>query len=170
MPIVLAAYDPEWPRAFCSARDELLKALGADCFIGFEHIGSTSVPAIVAKPIIDMLASLPDLARVDALVEPLADLGYRGDHVPSASGRESFERRDATGQATEHLHVVVHGGRRWRSALLFRDWLRTHPSDRLAYETLKCHLAAIHDDTTEYSAAKTEFVKAVLLRAAEHRP
>jgi GrpB-like predicted nucleotidyltransferase (UPF0157 family) len=170
MPIALADPDPTWPRAYCCARDELLDGLGQDAFIGFEHIGSTSIPGLAAKPLVDMMASVRSLDEVAPMIERIEALGY--DYLEELAalipGRHLFERRSA-GKPTEHLHIVEHEGENWLRHLGFRDWLRTHPEDRDAYETLKRELAAKHDDTKVYSEAKTPFVRRIEALAADAR-
>jgi GrpB-like predicted nucleotidyltransferase (UPF0157 family) len=134
-----------------------MTAVGRGAFLAVEHIGSTSVPGLSAKPIIDMLAAVSDLAIVDNLVKPIQILGYVTWF--GEPGRRSFERRDVQGRATAHLHIVVQNSRNWHEPITFRDWLRSHPANRDAYEKLKQQLAAMYDDTREYSEAKTEFIR-----------
>ncbi len=163
MPILLVPYDPRWPQAFERARGELIAAIGAERLLGFEHIGSTAIPEIFAKPIIDMLAGVSDPTIVDDMLGDIEALGYLPWY--GAPGRRTFERRGPDGTATEHLHFVVHASPNWTEPLRFRDWLRVNPADREAYQRLKLRLAAVYDDTRKYSEAKTEFVRQIDAKA-----
>ena len=167
MRITLAPYDPRWPARFLAARRELLHALDAEWLVAVEHIGSTAVPGLAAKPIIDMLTGVRSLEPVETANAALEALGY----VPwfGATGRVSYERRNAEGQATHHVHFVVFGDLLWRNQLMFRDALRTNAADREAYEKLKRELAAKYTDTRDYSEAKGPFVESVLSRVSGAR-
>ena len=113
-----------------------------------------------------MVAAVSDFDVVRGFVDRLEALGYRTDQMPAVPpDAESFERRNARSEATEHLHIVLADGAKWRALVRFRDWLRTHPEDRDAYQALKQRLAAEYDDTRGYSEAKTEFVDAIVRRA-----
>ena len=171
MPIALADPDPRWPRAYTDARDELLAALGEESFIAFEHIGSTSIPGLAAKPLIDMMASVRNLEDVEPMIPRIEALGYvyLEELTALIPGRRLFERCTSGGAPIEHLHVVMHEGENWVRHLDFRDWLRSHPEDRDAYEALKRELAAQHSDTTVYSEAKTAFIRRIEALAAQAR-
>lgn len=160
MPIELAEYDPGWPRVFERARAELSKALGPKTLLEIEHIGSTAVPKLAAKPIVDLLAGVRSLSEAPAIETRLADLGYSPWH--GGPGRRTLERRDHEGRPSHHLHLVVHRSPIWHERLAFRDWLRASPIHRDAYEQLKRELAAIHEDTREYSRGKDGFVRDAL--------
>jgi len=166
MPIALVTYDPDWPHAYERSLQRLMTAIDRSHFLGVEHIGSTSVPGLSAKPIIDMLAAVSELTTVDGLVKSIEALGYVTWF--GEPGRRSFELRDAKGRATDHLHIVAHNSPNWHEPIRFRDWLRSDPGNRDAYEKLKRQLAAFHDDTRTYSAAKTDFIQSTLheLRAS----
>ena len=164
MAITLTDYSDHWPGMFMVARAELARSLDSTWLVAIEHIGSTAVPGLAAKSVIDILAGVWSLGRIVPHERPIAELGYS----PWFDGpsRVSFERRDSTGQATHHLHVVVHGGPVWRDQLAFRDSLRAAPEERSAYEVLKRDLAARYSDTRDYSRGKDGFVRAVLSRAS----
>ena len=163
-PVLIAAYDARWASMFEEARAEIVGRCGA-LLVGVEHIGSTSVPGLAAKPIIDIMAAVESLDDARALIEPLAALGF--EYVPKNDfpGRRFF-RRGLRGAGTHHLHVVEHGGWEWRRHLLFRDQLRAHPETAAAYERLKRELAALHGpDRGAYTDAKTPFIESVVERA-----
>lgn len=168
MPILLAESDPAWPAVYAAARDEIIAAVGADAFIAFEHFGSTSIPGLVAKPLIDIMAAVESLDDVDPLIDRIEVLGYEYQEAVSLvlPGRTFFQRC-VEGAPAEHLHVVVYEGENWNRHLRFRDWMRSHPEDRKAYDALKRQLAKLYDDTTEYSAAKTDYIRGIEAVALE---
>jgi GrpB-like predicted nucleotidyltransferase (UPF0157 family) len=144
---------PNGPRA------GLRNALGP-LALGIEHYGSTSVPGLAAKPILDILVGGPQVTHAAPYVARLEPLGY--DYAPQAGVPEHliFGR----GAARTHLvHVVLHGGPAWRRALSFRDALRGNPHLAADYQRLKRELATRHArERSEYSAAKTAFIEYVL--------
>ena len=167
MPITLAPYDPDWPAQFLVAREELVGLLDPQWLIAIEHVGSTAVPSLAAKPIIDILAGVPSLESIAAEEQLIRTLGY--EPWFGATGRLSFERRNSQSQPTHHLHVVIHDGSQWRDQLTFRDFLRASAGEREAYESLKRNLAARYTDTRIYSEAKSSYVGSVLSKAASPR-
>ncbi|MDX1511158.1 MAG: GrpB family protein [Nitriliruptorales bacterium] len=163
-------HDPTWVARFEELRDRLLAAVAdagaADQVVAVEHVGSTSVPGLPAKPIIDVLVGLsswPAPAFVRALVAR-ADLYDHGEL--GWPGRHYLTNAPAGAPRTVHVHAVVHGSWFWTEQLRFRDHLRSHPEDAEAYRVLKEDLASRHhDEPAVYTAAKTDFVRDVLRRA-----
>jgi len=160
MKIQLVPSDPSWPDDFRSARDEILARVGDRCFVGFEHVGSTAIPGLASKPVIDMVAAVDDVSRIVEIAEQLGALGYAAWH--STPGRRTLQRRDARGNATEHLHIVALASREWHNQIRFRDLLRAHPTYRIEYEKLKFELADRYEDTQDYSEAKTGLIQRLL--------
>jgi GrpB-like predicted nucleotidyltransferase (UPF0157 family) len=160
--IYLAPYDPTWSALFARLSRQIREALG-DGVLRLEHVGSTSVPGLAAKPIIDMVMAVEDSGDEAAYVRPLEDIGY------SVKIREPewYEHRMLTpAETAAHLHVFSQGCQEIDRMLLFRDWLRNHPDDRLLYETTKRDLAArTWKYTQNYADAKSEVVNAILARA-----
>ena len=159
--VVLEPYDAQWPALFVAERDRLLSCF-AGRFIDIQHIGSTAVPGLVAKPVIDLLAGVESMAAAEALSAPLCANGYTTSAEFNASlpDRKWFMRW-AHGQRTHHLHVVVHGGEVWAQRLRFRDALRSDPALAARYAALKTELAAKHPgDREAYTDAKAAFVQA----------
>lgn len=105
-PVVIADYDPRWPARFAEEKAHLLDVLG-DRLVAVEHIGSTAVPSLAAKPIIDILAGVATLAEAEACIAPLAAAGwsYRADHEDSAPARRYFQKNGPGGVAAFHLHM-----------------------------------------------------------------
>ncbi len=161
--VVLHAYDPAWQARFIEERERLL-SLGPDLFIDVQHIGSTAVPGLAAKPIIDLLAGVASMAVALGLAEQVAAWGYTGSAEFNATlvDRQWFMRH-ALGHRTHHLHVVVHGGPAWQDRLRFRDVLRSDPGMAARYAALKQQLAQAHAaDREAYTQAKEGFVRMVL--------
>lgn len=165
--VVVVPYDPGWPREFERASAEVATALGAS-LLAIHHIGSTSVPGIHAKPVIDMLAVVADLAAVDARSEQMQRLGYEVMGEFGIEGRRYFRRDDASGRRTHQVHAFAEGSAHIRRHLAFRDYLRAHPATALEYAELKRNLAAAHPhDIQAYMDGKDGFIKATEARALE---
>jgi GrpB-like predicted nucleotidyltransferase (UPF0157 family) len=164
--IAIVAYDPQWAASFDVQRRSVAQAL-ADHLVGpVEHIGSTSVPGLAAKPIIDMLARVTSYDSHAAVAAAMAGIGWVLAPEPGdADARKlSFCYPDAA-YRSHHLHVVEHGSAGWPTWLAFRDHLRTHPADAAAYGALKAELAREDDtDRPRYRAAKAPFIESVLRR------
>ena len=163
--VVLAAYDPSWPEIFAGEAWAIRQALG-DALVGIEHVGSTSIPGLASKPIIDIVVSVTSLEAGTARVSALEALGYdcRGENgIP---GRLFFRKGLVEFKRTHHLHLVEAGHEQWKSMLLFRDYLRSHPGDARRYEELKRTLAAkFRDNRSAYTNGKADFVQTVLVKA-----
>lgn len=162
-PVHLAEYDPAWPTCFEAERDRLLKIFPIE-LIDVQHIGSTAIPGMSAKPIIDVMAGVASMAVAHALFEPILDHGYvtSVEFNASLTDRRWFMRH-ANGHRTHHLHVVVHESDLWRQRLAFRDALRADPVLAERYAVLKSELAFHHRaDREAYTSAKSEFVRSVV--------
>lgn len=160
--VALHAYDPSWPATFIAERDRLL-ALFPGSFIDIQHIGSTAVPGLMAKPIIDLLAGVESMAVAESLAGPLCASGYTtsAEFNATLADRKWFMRW-AHGHRTHHLHIVVQGGKVWLQRLRFRDALRSSPECAARYAALKTELATKHTtDREAYTDAKAEFVRSL---------
>jgi GrpB-like predicted nucleotidyltransferase (UPF0157 family) len=165
--IVVVDYEPSWPAMFDDERTRVEAALGRLVFT-VEHVGSTAVPGLAAKPIIDLLVGVTSLAEVlPRGAEPLRALGY--SYVPEYESwlpGERFFRKGYPGPWTYHMHVMEPANPRWPDRLLFRDHLRAHPEAAVLYAGLKRDLAAAFgDDIAGYRSAKDAFVAAVMAKA-----
>lgn len=156
MPIEVAEYDPAWPERAAAAAAELHAALPG-VFTAIEHIGSTSVPGLAAKPILDLMAATAALDLVTHQDAVLAELGYR----PFDTGMPGrlFYHRDSAGRRTHHLHVVPADDFATRNQLLLRDYLRAHPADAARYAALKQRLAGVSVSGDDYTRAKTDLIQ-----------
>ncbi len=163
-PIAIVPYNELWAEKFASEREAILRAVG-DIAVDVRHVGSTSVPGLAAKPTIDIAVGVRTMDEARAAIEPLFALGYaKGvEHFPDW---RYFDREGHARFENIHLHMVPFGGDRWNRYLLFRNHLREHPEDAVAYEKLKRRLAAeFGSDRLGYVESKTEFVDAILSRA-----
>ena len=160
--IEIVDYDPRWPALYEEERSHVAAALGA-MVESFEHIGSTSVPGLSAKPIIDLLVTVALLGPADQYIEPLGSLGYTYFPILGNVERCTFGKGSPH---THHLHIVQHGGEEHRRPLAFRDYLRAHPADARRYDELKRELAArFHGDRRAYLKGKTDFVRSIEAKA-----
>ena len=168
MTIAIVAYDPAWPDAFEAERNRLQTALGA-LAVRIDHHGSTAVPGLAAKPIIDIQISVERLQPIGAYAAPLERLGYVHVAHPD-DDRCPFFHRPADWPHTHHVHLVEAGGEEERRTLAFRDYLRDHAGTAGEYQRLKQAIAAhvVGDDADareEYARCKTEFVEQVVALA-----
>jgi GrpB-like predicted nucleotidyltransferase (UPF0157 family) len=161
----LLPYDEGWPAVFAEHRDRIHQALGAGAGpVGIEHIGSTAVPGLAAKPIVDVLVTVDDITAEGDHVEPLLAAGY------VLRVREPGHRLVRTPERTVHVHVYEHGARAVEDYLLFRDRLLSDAADRALYEDTKRELFRRQwDDMNDYADAKTAVVRAITDRAREAR-
>ena len=161
--IHMVAHDSRWAAQFVAERDRLMELLPGR-FAAIEHIGSTAVPGLAAKPIIDILAGVGTMNDADALLELLCAHGYETSAEFNATLTDSrWLMRQALGRRTHHLHLVVFGGEQWVRRLLFRDVLRADAAIAARYEHLKQELAGQYrHDREAYSHAKTTFIQEVL--------
>jgi GrpB-like predicted nucleotidyltransferase (UPF0157 family) len=161
-PVLLADYDPGWPTAFEREATRIRGALGDQVRV-LEHVGSTSVPGLPAKPIIDIVLAVPDSTDEDAYVPPMEAAGY----VLRIREPEWLEHRLFKGaDQAANIHVFTVGTTEIERMLAFRDWLRTHDDDRLLYERTKRDLAAREWKYVQhYADAKTDVVADIMARA-----
>jgi GrpB-like predicted nucleotidyltransferase (UPF0157 family) len=163
-PVEVVENDPAWPAAFERERGLIADALG-DLMLGIEHVGSTAVPGLGAKPVIDIMIGVRALADGEKCVRPLEGLGYEYRGEAGIPGRLYF-RRFTEGRRSHQIHMVPHGGDFWERHLLFRDYLRGRPEEAEEYYRLKLRLAAqFRDDRLGYNEAKTEFIESALAGA-----
>jgi GrpB-like predicted nucleotidyltransferase (UPF0157 family) len=163
--IEIVAYDPTWPELFAEVGRRLRGALG-QVALRIDHIGSTSVPGLAAKPIIDVQISVASFEPLEAFKRPLERLGY----VYRADNTERTKRyfREPPGRRRTHVHVRRAGSFSEQWALLFRDYLRAHPAVAAEYEGVKRRLAAeLGGDRHAYTNAKVPFLWQVIRQADE---
>jgi GrpB-like predicted nucleotidyltransferase (UPF0157 family) len=167
-PIVICDYDPAWVARF-EAERELLAAALAPHVLRIEHVGSTSVPGLAAKPVVDIAISLRTLTVLPEMRVHLAarDYKYRGEEgVPGRHYLVKPANPPGRAHRRVQLHVTRHGNADFRDQLRFRDYLRANEWARHEYAALKRRIAAdVHDDIAAYIAGKGPFIQTCLARA-----
>jgi GrpB-like predicted nucleotidyltransferase (UPF0157 family)/GNAT superfamily N-acetyltransferase len=157
-PIRISPYDPRWLQLYELERAALERALGRWVTGGIHHVGSTAVPGLDAKPIIDILVGVESLKASEACFEPLAGLGYL--YAPYRREEMHWFCKPHPSRRTHHLHLVPTGSRRFADELAFRDTLRTRPEIAATYAALKHSLAArLPNDRDAYTEAKGDFIR-----------
>ena len=168
--ISIVPYNPGWPRLFEIEAENLRSRLPESEIKRIEHFGSTAVPGLAAKPVIDILLEVRSLEETKRLIAPLLESdGYeyfwRTDTSPPYAW---FIKRDSQGRRTHHIHMVEADSRLWER-LYFRDYLREFPDEARRYEELKRHLSEKYpDDRIAYTKGKTEFVVALTKEALQY--
>ena len=163
-PVLVAPYDPKWRGLFERERI-LLENLLAPWLAGpIEHVGSTAVPGLPAKPVIDIMAAVGDLGSSRAAIPILAAAEY--SYAPYRAEVEHWFCKPKPSARTHHLHLVPYASRVWSDMILFRDILRREPATAQSYVDLKLRLAQAHRrDREAYTDGKKEFVLSVVQNA-----
>ncbi len=160
-PIEIVAYDPEWPARFEAERPALAEAIGGFATGGIHHVGSTAVPGLDAKPIIDILIGVESLNASRQAFDPLARLDYI--YAPYLADEMHWFCKPNPSRRTHHLHLVPGGSQRYRDELEFRNRLRANPELAQRYADLKRSLArSFKHDRESYTQAKAAFVSEAL--------
>jgi GrpB-like predicted nucleotidyltransferase (UPF0157 family) len=163
-PVHLVDYDPSWPRQFEAEREQLLGVLRPWIAGPVEHVGSTAIPRLSAKPIIDIMVAVRSLVDSRPAIDALTVLSYR--YFPHRADVMHWFCKPSPSVRTHHLHLVPFQSPLWRERLLFRDYLRIHPETAAEYDALKRRLARDHgSDREAYTDAKGPFVQRVLALA-----
>jgi len=165
--VEIVDYDPVWPATFEREAARLRRTLGERVRL-LEHAGSTSVPGLPAKPIIDMVLALPDSSDESAYLPDMDAAGY----VLRIREPDWYEHRVFKGpDANINLHVFTAGAAEIQKMLTFRDWLRTHPEELDLYRRTKLELASREWEFVQhYADAKTQVIEGILARAGWHAP
>lgn len=151
-------YDSSWPDKFMEIKKFLMDIFGPKA-VSIEHIGSTSVPGMKAKPLIDVLVEVRGIATLEDEKARMIAAGYEYGENYIAPDSFIFFRTDLEGEKLENIHVLVQGSAKSRQFLVMRDYLRFHPERARAYSDLKEKNAALHpDDYPAYRAAKADFL------------
>lgn len=159
--VAVVPYDSAWPARFDAEKELLDRAIGSLVSGGIHHVGSTAVPGLAAKPVIDILVGVEDLTSSRACFSKLAELGYQ--YAPYRTEEMHWFCKPSPAHRTHHLHLVPAGSRRYREELAFRDILRTRPDLAERYQALKQQLAIKHrNDREAYTEAKQSFITEAL--------
>ena len=163
----MVPYDPDWPRRFDQER-AILGAVFGGTEATIEHVGSTAVPGLGAKPVIDVMVGVSHLAETESRIAVLENAGYEYvQKYEKQLPQRRYFRKPRLGPSAYHLHCVVKGGDFWVRHLAFRDYLRTHPESAAAYYELKRELA-VRFSKEEYTEAKGPFIERILVAALGH--
>lgn len=167
--VEIAAYDQAWAEAFESERERLIGAVG-DYLVGsIEHVGSTSVPGLAAKPIVDIQVGVAGLDASRPVFGALEAIGYR--HASVRPDVMHFFEKRTPGRQSYNLQLIPYRSDCWNRRIVFRDYLRCHPSAAHEYATLKEQLAQrFHLDLAGYNSGKGEFICSITERALHARP
>ncbi|SRR5712691_11076806 len=158
--LVIVEYDRRWEERFQSLRDGIAPFLNG-LVVSIEHVGSTAIRGVAAKPIIDIDVVVRSHEDIRKVIEKLAFLGYRHVGDLGVKEREAFE--SPKGSPSHHLYVCSLDSKEFRRHIAFRDYLRKHPNKARQYSELKRSLAARHgNDRGAYTEAKTDFVNRIL--------
>lgn len=172
--VAVVPYDPSWTELFAREREHLLACLPADLIRRIEHFGSTAVPGLAAKPIVDILVEVTSLEQTRQRIVPILEAqGYDyfwrpswGDDTPPFYAW--FIKRDRNGKRTHHIHMVESWFEHW-DRLLFRDYLIEHPDVAVAYSHLKERLSGLHQsDRIAYTQAKGAFIRRITAMAKQY--
>jgi GrpB-like predicted nucleotidyltransferase (UPF0157 family) len=166
--IEVLPYDPTWPQIYCAEAAQVSLVLGSN-LVAAHHIGSTAVPGLAAKPTIDILLIVRELATLDACNTALSALGYQAKGEHGILGRRYFSKKEGD-RHLFHMHAYAEGHADIERHLNFRDYLIAHPAAALDYQILKQGLAAqFREEPAEYTAGKANFIREVESRAAAWR-
>jgi GrpB-like predicted nucleotidyltransferase (UPF0157 family) len=161
-PVVILDYDPRWPALYEEEKALIVAAIGPS-IVAIEHIGSTAVPGLAAKPIVDIMIGIPRLDEAPALYGSLAQIGY--EYAPEFEElipERRFFRKGPAECWTHHLHIVEFRDDFWVRHLLFREYLRRHAEVAHDYKQLKRALAAEYSENRQgYTEAKTNFIHGI---------
>lgn len=164
-PVIIEDYDPRWPQLFAILRSRIAAVVGG-LAISIEHVGSTAVHGLAAKPIIDIDVLLKSSNDIPVVIRKLVDLGYEHRGDLGVSGREAL--RAPSHAVHHHLYLCLPNSREYGRHIAFRNYLRTHVADANAYALLKRELASrFRNDREAYNQAKSEFVQRILQRTLE---
>ena len=170
-PVYVVSYDPRWPYLFTIERSRVEAVLGSWAQ-AIEHVGSTAVPGLDAKPVIDLMVGVRDIWGANHCICSLEGIGYSFWAENPNPDRALFVKFVDAGRTsrTHNLHVVEISGDLWNDRLIFRDYLRAHPETAREYALLKHDLASrFRDDREAYTEAKTGFVSTVVERVKASR-
>jgi len=164
--ITIVPYDSRWPREFAAEAARIRDALGP-LAVRIDHVGSTAVPGLAAKAVIDIQVSVVSLSPRGWLVPRMLELGYFHLDLGGFDLVYPYFRRPEAWPHSHHVHACESGGEQERRHLVFRDYLRRHPQRAAEYAALKRQLATLHpgrdhDERERYSIAKSSFVEAAI--------
>ena len=162
--VIVKEYDPCWPQAFRRIRQELVNGLDS-CILSVEHVGSTSVPGLAAKPIIDLDVIISDTISLELVIEKLAYMGYIHEGDLGIQGREAFCYEDKRHLYKHHLYVCRESSRELNRHITFRDYLRTNPQAVQEYAAAKLEAASLYPNSIDdYMRHKASCIHRIYVR------
>lgn len=162
--VKLSPYSDEWRLLYQNEKEELIQCIG-EYIIDIQHVGSTSIPNLDSKPIIDIVIGIKKLNDGFLCIEPLKKLGYKYKGTMGESKRFFFAKGDEENR-THHVHIVEYGDRNWDNLTLFRDYLIKHLEVKNQYRALKKSLAQVYaNDRDTYTSKKVDFILSVIKKA-----
>jgi len=164
MKVRLTSYDENWARMY-EEEAQVLRSIFGDEIRGLEHFGSTAVPGMKAKPVVDMMCLVKDIQVIDGYNDRMHALGYDVAGEWGIAGRRLF--RKGGEQRTHHIHFYQNEHPQILRHLVFRDYLRAHPEEVERYTAMKEELAQRYEDTSDYSKGKKPFVQEMEKRALQ---
>lgn len=163
--VVLQEYDPLWPKLFCQEEEAIQSALGSEV-LSVHHVGSTAVPGMAAKPIIDIAVEIEHYPPTASVIEGLESIGYEHMGESGIEGRHWFRKGTPR---SHHVHAVPRNGRVARAQVALRDFLRGNPAEAKEYESIKRRNASGNTiDSAEYASAKSPFIDRILSMSEDY--
>lgn len=167
--VIIVDYDPHWPMLYEEEKKRILKAVG-DLVLAIEHIGSTSVPGLAAKPIIDIMAGVAGPAKADECVERLKEIEFDDITIPGTDPDWYYCLGKRPHSIGFHMHLVRFESNHWKRHIIFRDYLRTHKEVAKRYEELKMRLASeLGSNREAYTESKASFIDSTVSQAVKER-
>jgi GrpB-like predicted nucleotidyltransferase (UPF0157 family) len=167
--VEVVPHDPRWRDSFETESRRIAEALGENV-VAIHHIGSTAIPGIHAKPVVDLLIEVGDIAEVDGRSPEMESIGYEVKGEYGIPGRRYFRKDDPEGTRTHNVHAFQAGSEQVARHLAFRDYMIAHPTDAQRYSELKRKLTAAHPHSIEdYMDGKDGFIQEMDRRAARWR-
>ena len=160
-PVLLSEYDSKWPQQFEQEKEYLIGVIGNFLCGSIEHVGSTAVPGLIAKPVIDIMFGVRSLKESTPAIDVLSTAGYV--YFPYKTEVMHWFCKPSDAYRTHHLHLIPHESELWRQRIRFRDLLRTDAEVANEYSALKRDLAARYkDDRETYTQEKSPFIERAL--------
>ncbi len=167
--VEVVPHTPKWREAFAVESKRVTDALGENV-VALHHIGSTAIPGIYAKPIIDLLIEVKNIVKVDDQSSSMESLGYQVMGEFGIPDRRYFRKNSQEGDRTHHIHAFKVGSAQVERHLAFRDYMIAHPEEAQIYSELKCRLAREYPtDIDGYMDGKDSFIRAIDKKAAQWR-
>jgi len=164
----LSPYNPQWKKLYEQERERVVSVIG-EYILDIQHVGSTSIPGVKAKPIIDIAIGVKDLRTGRNCIKPLEGLGYEYKHDAGIKGRHFFAKGSEKNR-THYAHVEKLNGQLWKNHILFRDYLRTHEEAVKKYNKIKERLVKKYkDDRDSYAAEKNNFIEEIIRKGKRNK-